>query len=156
EQALLAAILARNELWYGAAEIVRPEHFADALHGRIFAAVGKMLSTGSIANAVTLKPEFDADPALIDQGGAHYLARLSASVVTLHNTSDYAEAIRDLWMRRELMAQAEAIKESAASLDAPVDYLIAGAVRDLHGLSAEGRHHAEQTRGSGIPGRFHH
>ena len=139
EMALLAALLARNELWYGAAEIVRPEHFADALHGRIFAAIGKALRAGSIANIITLNAEFDADPALVDRGGAKYLARLAGGVVTLRNTGDYAEAIRDLWLRRELVARAEAMKAAAASPDVALDDLIANAVRDLHGLSAQGR-----------------
>src|SRR5215472_6439834 len=133
EMALLGALLARNELWHKAAEIVRAEHFADALHGRIFAAIGKMLQAGSVANVVTLKAEFDSDPALADQGGAKYLVRLSANVVTLHNIADYAEVIRDLWVRREVVDRAEALKAAAGSPDASVEGMIAGAIGDLHG-----------------------
>src|SRR5215472_4626916 len=139
ERALLAALLARNELWYKAADIVRPEHFADPLHGRIFSAIGRTLQVGSIANVVTLKAEFDSDPALADQGGAKYLALLSASVVTLHNIADYAEVIRDLWVRREVVDRAEALKAAAGSPDASVEGMIAGAIGDLHGLSTQGR-----------------
>ena len=146
EQALLAALLARNELWYQAAEIVRPEHFADPLHGRIFSAIGKTIQAGTIANVVTLKAEFDSDPALADQGGAKYLALLSASVVTLHNIADYGEVIRDLWMRRELLAHAEALKTAIGSPDASTEDMIAVAIRDLHGLSAQGRQTAQSKR----------
>jgi len=146
EQALLAALLARNELWYQAAEIVRPEHFADPLHGRIFSAIGKTIQAGTIANVVTLKAEFDSDPALADQGGAKYLALLSASVVTLHNIADYGEVIRDLWMRRELLAHAEALKTAVGSQDASTEDMIAVAIRDLHGLSAQGRQTAQSKR----------
>ena len=145
EQALLAALLARNELWYKAAEIVRAEHFADALHGRIFSAIGRTLQAGSVANVVTLKAEFDADPALAAQGGAKYLARLSAGVVTLH-VGDYGEVIRDLWMRRELLARIEALKAAAADTDASIDGMIAGGIGDLHGLSAQGRQTAQGKR----------
>jgi replicative DNA helicase len=146
ERALLAALLARNELWYKAAEIVRPEHFADPLHGRIFSAIGRTLQAGSIANVVTLKAEFDSDPALADQGGAKYLAILSASVVTLHNIADYGEVIRDLWMRRELADRAEALKAAAGSSDASVESMIAGTIGDLHGLSAQGKQTAQSKR----------
>src|SRR6516165_2837572 len=121
EMALLAAILARNEIWYAASEAIRAEHFADALHGRIFDAIGRMVRDGKVANVVTLKTEFEADPALVDQGGGvRYLARLAGSVVTLRNATDYAEEIRDLWLRRELVAQAEALREAAGCSDTPV------------------------------------
>jgi replicative DNA helicase len=145
EQALLAALLARNELWYKATEIVRPEHFADPLHGRIFAAIGRTFQAGSIANVVTLKGEFDGDPALADQGGARYLARLAAGVVTLH-IGDYCEVVRDLWVRRELANRAEALKAAAGSPDASVEDMIASAIGDLHELSAQGRQTARSKR----------
>ena len=56
EMALLGALLARNELWHRAAEIVRAEHFADALHGRIFSAIGKTLQAGSIIRRQRISP----------------------------------------------------------------------------------------------------
>ena len=64
EQALLGAILVNNAAYHRVAEFLRPEHFANAVHGRIFAAIGKLIERGQIANPVTLKNYFDQDGAL--------------------------------------------------------------------------------------------
>ena len=50
EQALLGALLANNEVYNRVSEFLRPEHFADALHGRIYEAIGKLVLRGQIAN----------------------------------------------------------------------------------------------------------
>jgi replicative DNA helicase len=41
EQALLGAILANNATYHRVAEFLRPEHFADGVHGRIFEAIAR-------------------------------------------------------------------------------------------------------------------
>src|SRR6185437_10753282 len=55
-----------------------------------------LIERGQIANSVTLKSYFDQDGALAEIGGAVYLARLAASVVTIINTGDYGRTIHDL------------------------------------------------------------
>src|SRR4051812_24077512 len=107
EKAFLAAVLANNEVFYRVADFLRPEHFADPLHGRIFEAIRKLLDRNLVANAVTLKNQFDHDRALAEIGGAKYLVELSMSVVTVVNAEDYARSIQDLFLRRELIAEAE-------------------------------------------------
>ncbi len=74
EQALLGAILENNHAFERVADFLRPEHFADAAHGRIFEAIGKLIERGQQANAITLKSLFDQDEALAEAGGADYLA----------------------------------------------------------------------------------
>ena len=69
EQALLGALLANNEVFNRVSEYLRPDHFADALHGRIYEAIGKLVLRGQIANPVTLKNLFDQDGALSEIGG---------------------------------------------------------------------------------------
>ena len=43
EMALLGAILANNLVFDKVNEFLRPDHFADALHGRIYEAAGKLI-----------------------------------------------------------------------------------------------------------------
>ena len=74
EQALLGAILINNAAYGRVAEFLNPEHFANAVHGRIYAAIGKLLERGQIANPITLKNLFDQDGALAEIGGTQYLA----------------------------------------------------------------------------------
>src|ERR1700760_1311726 len=101
EQALLGAILANNQVYDKVNEFLRPEHFADALHGRIYDAIGKLVQRGQIANPVTLKNLFDQDGALTEIGGAQYLVELAQSVVTVINAEDYARGGNDLYRPRQ-------------------------------------------------------
>src|SRR5437764_12664505 len=55
EQALLGAILVNNAAYQRVAEFLRPEHFADPLHGKLFDSLGKLIERGQVASAVTRK-----------------------------------------------------------------------------------------------------
>jgi replicative DNA helicase len=107
EQALLGAILVNNAAYHRVSEFLQSEHFAEAVHGRIYAAIAKLIERGQIANPVTLKSLFDQDGALSEIGGAQYLARLATSVVTIINAQDYGREIHDLYLRRQLITIGE-------------------------------------------------
>lgn len=119
EQALLAAILVNNAAYHRVSEFLKPEHFSLGVHARIFGAAAKMIDTGSVANPVTLKNLFEQDDALQEVGGAQYLSRLAASVVTIINAEDYGRTIHDLFLRRQLIEIGEDIVNDAntVSLD---------------------------------------
>lgn len=103
EQALLGAILVNNEAWHKIADRLKPEQFADALHGRIYEACGKLIGRGFKADPVTLKRLFDQDGALTEIGGARYLIQLAQSVVSVRHVDDYAAVIVDMARRRKLI-----------------------------------------------------
>ena len=120
EQALLGALLANNEVYNRVSEFLRAEHFADALHGRIYEAIGKLVLRGQIANPVTLKNLFDQDGALSEIGGAQYLVQLAQAVVTVINAEDYGRAIFDLYLRRQLIGVGEDIVNDSFAYDPDV------------------------------------
>jgi len=113
EQALLGAVLANNLVFDKVNEFLRAEHFADAVHGRIYEAIGKLIQRGQIANVLTLKNVFDQDEALAEIGGAQYLARLANAVVTIINAEDYGRAVHDLYLRRQLINLGEEVVNQA-------------------------------------------
>src|ERR1700730_2576213 len=113
EQALLGAILVNNAAHARVAEFLLPEHFADAVHGRIYAAISKLVERGQVANPVTLKNLFDQDGALAEIGGAVYLARLAASAGTIITGEDYGRHIHDLYLRRQLIPLGEDVVNDA-------------------------------------------
>lgn len=104
EQALLGAMLIDNRAWLRVSESLRTEHFGNAVHGRIFAAIGKIVERGGTANPITLGAAFESDDALTDMGGRKYLARLANEAVTIMNAGEYARIITDLWRRRTLIS----------------------------------------------------
>lgn len=103
EQALLGALLASNKIFYDVDAILKPEHFFDPLHGRVYRAIGELITNGDRADPLTLKRLFDQDGALKDIGGAEYLVRLAGSVVTLTDVEGYARIIADLHVKRDMI-----------------------------------------------------
>jgi replicative DNA helicase len=141
EQALLGALLISNAAHGRVSEFLQAEHFGNAVHGRIYAAIGKLIERGQIANPVTLKNLFDQDGALADIGGAQYLARLAESAVTIINTEDYGRHIHDLYLRRQLIAIGEDVVNDAfrQDLDDPAPSQIERTEQKLFDLATAGR-----------------
>lgn len=128
--------MARNSAVFECASVVKAEMFADALHGRIFAAIERIVTSGGTANVITLSPEFQADPVLKDH--PRYLAKLASGVVTVTNLPDYAQSIRDLWVRRELVAKAQGLLDLVSNFDKSADEIIGESVTQLTRLAANG------------------
>jgi replicative DNA helicase len=141
EQALLGAMLINNAAYFRVSEFLQAGHFGNAVHGRIFAAIGKLIDRGQVANPVTLKNLFDQDGALTEIGGAQYLARLANSAVTIINSEDYGRAIYDLYLRRELITLGEDVVNDAfrQDLDDPANDQIERAERKLFDLATSGQ-----------------
>jgi replicative DNA helicase len=140
EQALLGALLISNHAYMRVAEFLLPEHFGNAVHARIYAAIGKLVERGQIANPVTLKNLFDQDGALSEIGGAQYLARLAAAAVTIINAEDYGRHVHDLYLRRQLIVVGEDIVNDAyrQDLDDPAPAQIERAEKKLFDLATSG------------------
>ncbi|HTH18211.1 MAG TPA: replicative DNA helicase [Magnetospirillum sp.] len=140
EQALLGAVLLNNRAFEKVSEFLRPEHFADPVHGRIFAACGKLIERGQIANPVTLKTYFDGDGGLAEIGGTQYLAQLANAVVSIINAEDYGKLIHDLHLRRELIALGQDMVNDAfeAQIDRPAMDQIGTAEAKLYELATTG------------------
>jgi replicative DNA helicase len=117
EQHLLGALLISNSAYARVSEFLHAEHFGYAVHGRIYAAIGKLIERGQIANPVTLKNLFDQDGALTEIGGAQYLFQLANSAVTIINAEDYGRIVHDLHLRRELISIGEDVVNDAFRQD---------------------------------------
>ena len=91
------------------------EHFAEPVHGRIFAAIQALIEKGEIADAARLKTMFDQDGALEEIGGGRYLGELQASIISI-NATDYARTIYDM-LRRQLIDLGEVVVNETFSID---------------------------------------
>lgn len=104
EQSVLGGIMANSKNLCAVGDFLRPEHFADALHGGIFAEQSRRILAGGIADAVSLKTWFDSDPDVAGAGGVGFLAGLIASYVGPGTVGPYGRAIHDAYLRREIIA----------------------------------------------------
>lgn len=102
EQALLGSLMSNNKALERCGAL-KPEHFADPVHGRIFHAIVRRTSSGAIADAVSLRDDFLNSGALEDVGGESYLAQLLSAMVGIINASEYSRIIQDNAARRQLI-----------------------------------------------------
>ncbi|MFL1463310.1 replicative DNA helicase [Roseococcus sp. DSY-14] len=117
EQALLGALLANNKAYERVSEFLEPEHFADAVHGRVFAAIRRRVENGQLADAVTLRHEFAHNGALEEVGGPAYLTQLLTAMVGIVNAGEYGKLIHDHWIRRQLIDLGETVVNRAFGVE---------------------------------------
>jgi replicative DNA helicase len=142
EQALLGAILVNNDAFYRVSDFLKPAHFHEPLHRRIFEVAAELIRMGKIATPITLKTFLPADEKVGDMTVAQYVVRLAVEAVTVVNATDYGRAIYDLATRRALITVGEDMVNIA--YDAPVDMSpsdqIEDAERRLFELAETGRY----------------
>lgn len=113
EQAVLGAVLVNNDALNRVAEYLTADLFYEPVHQRIYDAILKIIDRGLVATPVTLKNYFDKDKALVDIGGAEYLARLAGKATAILNLEAYGRLIYDLAVRRQLIGIGENIVNNA-------------------------------------------
>jgi len=142
EQALLGAILVNNDAYYRVSDFLKPIHFNEPLHRKIYELAGDTIRMGKIATTITLKTHLPTDSKVGDLTIPQYLARLAAEAVTIINAEDYGRAIYDLALRRSLINIGEDMVNIAydAPLDMPPQTQIEDAERRLFELAETGRY----------------
>ncbi len=141
EQSLLGAILVNNAAYEKVGDYLRPEHFYDPVHARIYTAMATLLQRGQVADPKTLRGLFEHDPALEPVGGARYLGDLAASVLSVFNAGDYGRLIHELALRRQLIVLGEDVVNDAyiEDLDNPAPTQIERTEQRLFELAQTGQ-----------------
>ena len=142
EQALLGAILANNKAYEKVSEFLKPQHFADSTHAKIFEVISKLITRGHVADVITLKNYFEQEGTLNEVGGHQYLVKLADSATPLTNAEYYAQFIYDKYLRRELIATGFDIVSDASKEDIDSDAMeqIESAEKKLFELANQGEH----------------
>ena len=140
EQALLGALLANNRAYERVSDFLVPEHFADPIHGRVFQAIQRRVERQELADAITLKAEFEHSGVLDEVGGTAYLAQLLTAMVGIINAGEYGRAVYDAWLRRQLIDIGETVVNNAFGADAELDGTrqMESAEQSLFDLAAKG------------------
>lgn len=107
EQGILGCLMVDNRHFERIGDFLKPEHFFAPQHQRIYKAIQTLVDRGQTASPVTLKNYFEQDSELDQVGGVAYLANLAANTLAIINVVDYARALQDLYLRRELIAFGE-------------------------------------------------
>ncbi len=148
EAAFLGAVLIDNRVIEELVTALRPEHFFEPVHERIYARILQLLDRKAVVTPVTLRPYFEADEALKELGGASYLARLTADGQGLLAPRELADQIYDLALLRELVSVGRTLVNSALDTSERVEPMeqIAEAEAALYKV-AEGASSANEAQG---------
>src|SRR5690606_23790001 len=103
EQALLGALLYDNAAFERLSDQLQARHFYEPFHARLFAAIEGFVRKGQLAEPILIAEQFARDPAFEELGGVRYLADLVDRAPPAANAPDYARAIYDLALRRDLI-----------------------------------------------------
>jgi replicative DNA helicase len=140
EAALLGALMIDNRLVEDVQLKLRPDHFFEPLHGRIYEAILRLTDRNMIASPVTLRPLFEADEGIKEVGGPAYLAQLTGSGAAVIGARDFAAQIYDLALLRALIGVGRDLVESALDTSEEVAPLaqIERAETELYKVAEEG------------------
>ncbi len=117
EQQLLGAILVNNDVYDRISSLVKPEHFFDPVHQRIFEIASARIRKNALASPVTLKAFMEEDTGLKELGGPAYLVRIAAAAISAYAARDYAQMIYEFAVRRDLIRLGQDISARAALMD---------------------------------------
>ncbi len=135
EMAVLGAIVIDNAVLERLGQVLEPEHFALNENGRVYRALKELIDGGRLADPVTLKCLFENNGTLSAIGGARYLAKLVAAAVAPATAFEYALTVRDLALRRGLIAVGEDLLDRAYSGEAGAAGIVAATEEQLAALA---------------------
>src|SRR6476619_6794447 len=140
EAALLGALMIDNRLVEDVQLKLRPDHFFEPLHARIYEAVLRMTDNNRVANPVTLRPLFESDESIKELGGPAYLAQLTGSGAAVIGARDFAQLFYDLALLRALVGVGRDLVEGALDTSEDVAPLsqIERAESELYRVAEEG------------------
>jgi replicative DNA helicase len=154
EQAVIGAILFDNSVYTNLCDELRPDHFYDPVHARIYEAAAHLISGGNIADGTTLREKFDRDGALKEVGGARYLLSLIDRAAFLTAQAEaYIAIIIDLALKRELIRVGSELSDKAVAGDQRGQDILEQSERRLFALADTGRGNRDfKTFGEALKG----
>src|SRR5512143_4366548 len=103
DQALLGALLYDNAAFERIGDNLQGRHFYEPFHQRLFEAIEAHIRKGQLAEPILIAEQFARDAGFEELGGVRYLADLVDRAPPAANAPDYARAIYDLALRRDLI-----------------------------------------------------
>ncbi len=113
EASVLGAILIDKDAIYNVAEILRPEHFYHPYHQQIYGVMLELYEERVPIDIITVAERLKKKRALKKIGGRAYLTKLANQVPTASHCDSYAQIVKDLASKRDLIGAAAKISQAA-------------------------------------------
>lgn len=135
ETSILGGILIDKDAIVEVAEFLRPEHFYKPIHAYIYEAMLNLYERREPIDLVTLAAELKKQKQLTKIGGSTYLTALTEEVPTAANIENYANLVKDLWIKRTLINKAGKLAEMGFDEGVEVKDLMDQAEQEIFALS---------------------
>jgi len=154
EQALIGAVIQRNEVYELAREILTDGDFSAEKHREIWRGIDALMRGGRAVDPITLCDALK--PKLEQIGGAEYLAECaSVGIPTAFHGRDYARIVREKAIQRALLSFGTAL--AAHVHEAPMPYspewteeLVTGAESDLAEIASSATVKPDVTKSAAL------
>ncbi|WP_287199932.1 DnaB-like helicase C-terminal domain-containing protein, partial [Mesorhizobium sp.] len=142
------AILLSNDAYWRVAGFLKPQHFAEKIHGDLFETMGSMIAEGRSVNPITVKPYLPGGLMVGKITLFEYVVRLAGDAIGTINAYDYARGIMEMWARHQLVGIAQDLDTMARNM--PVDMtpekIIGHAADELTRVAREGNERAASVQ----------
>lgn len=148
EQALLGAILTLNDAYWRVAGFLKPQHFAEGIHGQLYEIMGTMIAEGRGANPITIKPYIPANAMVGELTLFAYVVQLAAGAVTVSGAYDLGRAVIEMWSRHQLISAARDLEALAQNMpiDMTPEKIIGETANRLTKIASEGNERAASAQ----------
>lgn len=136
EAALIGAALSAPDDCADALDRVRPEHFFDGTHGRVWAEIQRQLRVGR-ADVLTVSAGLASDPGFAEIGGSAWLADVWDTASTWAVQS-HTEIVLDRASRRAITRLTQDVAKAAATAEIAAEEVLAGLERGAAEIARDG------------------
>ncbi len=137
ERSILGAILLDSDSLVSIVQILKPEHFYKEAHGDILGAIYDLFEKREPIDLITLTDELKKKGKFDKVGGAAYLTDLASLVPTAANIAQYAQIVRDHFVKRQLISTSTKISQAAFDDKGDVRSLLDETEQAVFALSQE-------------------
>jgi replicative DNA helicase len=124
ERSVLGSILVHNDAYNLAVQVITPQDFYRAAHGRIFDKMISLNERNQAIDFVTLKEELSRAGELDEVGGPAYISSLADGVPRATNVEYYAKIVKEKSTLRSLIYAANKIVTNAYEADQESDLIL--------------------------------
>jgi replicative DNA helicase len=113
EMSIIGSILLESESVVAVAQFLKPEHFYKEAHSHIMAAIYDLYEKRDPIDLITLTAQLKKRGKLAAVGGATYISELASGVPTASHITQYAQIVRDHYIKRQLIGTGIKISQTA-------------------------------------------
>ncbi len=113
EKSIIGSILLESESVVAVAQFLKPEHFYKEAHSHIMAAILDLYEKRDPIDLITLTAQLKKKGKLDAVGGTTYISELASGVPTASHITQYAQIVRDHYIKRQLIGTGIKISQTA-------------------------------------------